>query len=70
MATSAYEFVRVEKTPTLWSACQHVLLLRAKSAAGLWRGGKAHSLEFSNCARTAMAVVLPWNMSSSKSMKG
>lgn len=39
-----------------------MLALRAKSAAGLWRGGTAHSLEFSNCARTAMTIVLdPWN---------
>lgn len=57
----AYEFVSVEKTPSLARRRQYGALARKASmlgARGVVGAGCTHSLEFSNCARTAMASVV------------
>lgn len=64
MATMAYEFVRVEKTPTLLVGSQLAVLTSdclapqreaMRPSCSRWMdGGCAHSFEFSNCARTAI----------------
>ena len=57
MATMAYEFVNVAKTPTLEkTALSHCHLSPDLVSRAQWGSGGTHSLEFSNMARTAMIV--------------
>lgn len=64
MPTRAYEFVRVENTPTLYRGTHRLVRVgnfEAHDGGAAMAGQISYSLEFSNCARTAMVIAL-WEL--------